>query len=363
MHILFVTRKYPPSTGGMENAAFELYTALAQTNDVTLVKWGGANKALPVVYPWLFVRALVHGLQHMPDVIYLQDGLMAPLGSMLKFFLKRPTVITIHGKEATYANSVYKAVVPRFVRKQTVLVAVSNETKQTVAQAISGTNPLVIFNGLSDTFHQADRRAEQYQAVASAVGMTVDELKGYKILHSNGRLVRRKGVLWFIDEVLPELTKQAKVLYVVSGGGKDKELIEAAIADKGLQDTVRLLGRVPQGLLHNLYNVADMFVMPNIPVANDMEGFGLVALEAASCGTMVVASKLEGITDAIIEGKNGRLVTPLKADEYVRTIVQELRHPSLTPEAIRSYTLQNYSWTGVAHEYEQVMVRLITPRG
>jgi glycosyltransferase involved in cell wall biosynthesis len=360
MRILYVTRKYPPSTGGMENAALELYQALAATNDVTLVKWGGANKLLPIVYPGLFVQALVLGLQNRPDVIYMQDGLMAPMGWLLKLLLRRPTVMTIHGKEATYANPLYQLMVPPFVRKQTLLVTVSNETADTVRRAFPASNPLVIFNGLTDSFYTPDRRDHQYAAVAAAVGMKPEELKQYKLLHTNGRLVRRKGVLWFVDQVLPRLVAERQVMYIVSGAGKDQEVIESAIADRGLQNNVRLLGRIPGALLNNLYNVADMFVMPNIPVANDMEGFGLVALEAASCGTTVVASKLEGIQDAIIDGKNGHLVQPTNADQYTQVILRELHKPTLQADAVRRYTLENYSWVKVAKQYEAAMQRLVS---
>jgi glycosyltransferase involved in cell wall biosynthesis len=103
-----------------------------------------------------------------------------------------------------------------------------------------------------------------------------------------------------------------------------------------------------------------MFVMPNIPVVNDVEGFGLVALEAASCGTMVVASQLEGIQDAIIDGKNGTLVPSTDAAKYVEVITQELAKPRLTRQAIRDYTLANFSWTKAADQYAAIMQRLAT---
>jgi len=362
MHILFITRKYPPSTGGMENAAFELYTALSAVNDVTLVKWGGANKLLPIVYPWLFVQALASAIRRRPDIIYLQDGIMAPLGWLLKLLVRRPTVMTIHGKEATYANPLYQMIVPRFVVKQTLLVTVSNETKRIVQKAFPGTNPLVIFNGVTDGFYAPERRDAQYEAVAAALNMPATELKHYKILHTNGRLVRRKGVLWFVDEVLPKLVAERPVLYVVSGTGKDQELIETAIADRGMQKQVRLLGRVSGDVLRNLYNVADLFVMPNIPVANDMEGFGLVALEAASCGTPVIASKLEGIPDAIIDGYNGFLLEPLNVAEYVRVILRELNQPTLNPQTVRDFTLKHYAWTEMARQYDAAMQHLLVRR-
>ena len=363
MRILFVTRKYPPSKGGMETAAQDLYTTLAanKDNDVTLIKWDGSNKLLPVVYPWLLVQALVAGFKKKPDVIYLQDGLMAPLGSILKLFLRRPTLITIHGKEATYGNPVYKMIVPPFIKRQNQSVAVSNDTKETVEKAFPGMKPLLIFNGITDSYYAPGQRDAQLAMVAAAAGMTADELRTRRILLTNGRLVRRKGVLWFVDKVLPELVRtDPSVLYLVSGGGKDRELIEAAIADRGMQDFVKLLGRVPDEVRSALYNVADIFMMPNIPVANDMEGMGLVALEAASCGTMVIASDLEGIPDAIVNGKNGVLVQPGNVAEYVQTVHRELQQRSIAPEAVRHYTLTNYSWTERARQYEAAMQQLIS---
>lgn len=342
----------------MENAAYELHAALAAGNDVTLVKWGGTNKLLPVVYPWLLLQALWHGIAHRPDVVYLQDGIMAPLGWILKVLLRRPTVMTIHGLEATYQNPLYKVMVTPFICRQTRLVAVSNETKQKVEQGLPGVHPSVIFNGLRDSFYAPRDRAENLQLIARETGIPLEQLQASKLLHTNGRLVRRKGVLWFIDTVMPQL--DASVLYLVSGKGKDQEVIEAAIKEHGLEQRVRLLGRVSDELLQALYNTADVFVMPNIPVPNDMEGFGLVALEAASCGTTVVASRLEGIQDAIIDGQNGLLVQPGDTAAYVEVIGRELQNRSLQSESVRSYTLAHYSWDETARQYQALMQQLIS---
>jgi len=93
-----------------------------------------------------------------------------------------------------------------------------------------------------------------------------------------------------------------------------------------------------------------------------MEGLGLVALEAASCGTTVVASDLEGIPDAIVDGKNGVLVPPVDVKKYIEVVVRELAKPSLKPEAVRKFTLDNYAWTKRAREYEAAMQGLIERR-
>ena len=337
----------------MENAAYELYSSLSANNEVTLVKWGGSNKLLPIVYCGLLARALWSGIRRKPDVIYLQDGMMAPLGWIVKSIVRRPTVMTIHGLEATYQNPLYKLMVTPFIRKQTKLVAVSNETKQKVERGIPGAEPLVIFNGLRDAFYKPGGRGEYLAVIARDTGIPLEKLQQSKIIHTNGRLVRRKGVLWFVDNVMPLLDKS--VLYLVSGEGKDEEAILAAIEKHGLQEQVKLLGWVSEKLLHTLYNTADIFLMPNVPVQNDMEGFGLVALEAASCGTLVVASELEGIKDAIINGQNGFLVQAGDANKYIEVVKRELNERSLSPELVRHYTLTHYSWDETARQYQDLM--------
>jgi len=344
----------------MENAAFELHQALSAENDVTLVKWGGSNLVLPFVYTWMFLQALWFGWTDRPDVIYLQDGIMASMGWLLKGLLRRPTLLTIHGREATYGLFLYKLMVTPFIPRQSQLVAVSKETKTMVEKALPGTHPLLIHNGLRDGFYSPRPRLDHLKVIARETNVPLDELTRSKLLHTNGRLVRRKGVLWFVENVLPKLVKaKSPVLYFVTGEGRDRQAIEAAAARLGLEAHVLLLGRASDELRDALYNAANIFVMPNVHVPNDMEGFGLVALEAASCGTMVVASKLEGIQDAIIDKQNGLLLKPGDAAACVRTIKRELKKRSIPATKVRAYTLEHYSWSKTAWQYEVLMRKLV----
>ena len=96
--------------------------------------------------------------------------------------------------------------------------------------------------------------------------------------------------------------------------------IEAAVARAGAPGSVRLLGGVDDELRELLLRGADISVLPNIRVTGDMEGFGLVAVESASRGALVLAARLEGITDAVIDGETGILVEPERADGFVETI-------------------------------------------
>src|SRR5690606_17592950 len=97
------------------------------------------------------------------------------------------------------------------------------------------------------------------------------------------------------------------------------------------------------------------FVMPNIVVPGDVEGFGLVALEAASRGLPVVAADLEGIPEAIRDGRNGYLVPPEDVAAWTKTLHSLLL---LLPEERRelgcrfqAYTAENFSWQRTAAAY------------
>jgi glycosyltransferase involved in cell wall biosynthesis len=87
-----------------------------------------------------------------------------------------------------------------------------------------------------------------------------------------------------------------------------KRLSENYLSSLPLRIRIKHLGRLPFEEIVTILKHADAFVMPNIKVDGDMEGFGLVCLEACLCGATVYASDIDGIPDAIHQGKNGFLL-------------------------------------------------------
>src|SRR4051812_13583006 len=108
MKVLFITRKFPPSTGGMERFAFELSAALADEADVSLVKWGGSKKWLPLVLPYLAVQAAWRLLQGGIDVVHAHDGVVAPIGWLLARCFGKPYTVVIHGLDITHPTWIYQ---------------------------------------------------------------------------------------------------------------------------------------------------------------------------------------------------------------------------------------------------------------
>jgi len=176
------------------------------------------------------------------------------------------------------------------------------------------------------------------------------------LLCSVGRQVERKGTAWFVDTVMPRLPED--VHYWIAGDGPELDTIENAIARHNLSPRVRLLGRIPNDTLAHLYRGADLFIMPNIPVEDDMEGFGIVLLEAAQCGTPAIAARLEGIQDVISEGVNGHLVDPEDPVAFVEAITAYRGRPDALDAAAKralSHTEATFGWPAVTNTYLSVL--------
>lgn len=355
MVVLFVTRKFPPSKGGMQRVAYELSQHLSKRANVRLVKWDGSNKWLPLVLPYLLLKSLWILISNKVQVIYLQDGLLAPLGLILKLF-RVPIAITFHGRDITYESKLYQFLIPRCAEKLDKIICISDATKQQCAKrGISPGKIVVIPDGICDEFYMDEGKQELREQLSRRLGIT---LNNKKILLSVGRLVERKGFHWLVENVIPKLLeKEGDVLYLIAGDGAFRQRIEAATRQRGLQGHVLMLGIVDDKTLKTLYNVSDIFITPNIPVKGDMEGFGVVALEAASCGLPVVASNLEGIKDAIKHAENGFLVEPYSPEGFINAVRELLENDELREgfgARAREFTLKNYAWENVAGRYLKV---------
>jgi phosphatidylinositol alpha-1,6-mannosyltransferase len=175
-----------------------------------------------------------------------------------------------------------------------------------------------------------------------------------KLLLTTGRLVARKGVLFSISEVLPRLRcRRTDWQYLIVGAGPERAAIAAQIDHLQLQDSVILLGKVKDDELHAAYTLAHVFVMPNVPIPGDSEGFGIVTVEARMAGLPVVASALEGIRDSFIDPDDGILVSPGDAEGFVEAL-DTLLDRGLSIEGRlerRRRTVEHFGWDRLIERY------------
>lgn len=343
----------------MENFAYDLYQSVGKECDSKLISYGGSNKWLPLVLPYLFVRAFFYLSFNRVDLIHIQDGLLAPMGYVLAKIFRRPWVVIIHGLDITYENKLFQSLVPKAVAKSGKAICISQAAAdECVKRGVSREKTAVIALGITDDHKvkRGDARKyleEKYPEVSSES----------KILLTVGRLVERKGVAWFLDNVYPDIIKSVpEAIYLVVGTGEEKATIEKIIKKNKLAGKVILTGKVDDETLSAIYKGSDIFVMPNIPVENDVEGFGRVILEASLAELPAVASGIEGIKDAVSDGNNGILV-PTKSSEMMKEeILKFLKDDKLARRFAsnsRKYSMKNYDWRNIAKQYVQIYKEVI----
>ncbi len=182
----------------------------------------------------------------------------------------------------------------------------------------------------------------------------VHRLTVYTLLEDTS-LVKRKGHTWFVSAVLPKLIEShPNLVYLIAGKGGLRIDIAEAAKHHAVDSNVLLLGEVDDFVLRSLYSAADCFVMPNVSVKGDLEGFGIVALEAAVAGLPAVAARVDGIVDAVTDGENGTLVASEDVDGFIDAIERVLQaDKQVIGERARQYTLEHFAWPQVARSYWQ----------
>jgi len=358
MNLLFISRSFPPVIGGIEKQNAEIARALARICSVRLIVNRRGKYLLPLFLPWATLKALL--LLHRQDAVLLGDGVLGITGFILKLFTRKPVVCITHGLDLTYPGRIYQQLwVRTFLPRMDRLIAVGNATlAQGVARGIPAARLVYIPNGVAAP--TLPLRDYSRSDLATFIGRT----PAGTVLLTLGRLVRRKGVAWFVENVMPQL--DSDITYIIAGAGPEQAHIAAAIAEHKLEERVILAGSVSEDEKELLFRTADIFVQPNIPVSGDIEGFGLVVLEAAAHGLVVIASDLEGLGDAITNGENGYLVSPENARAYYDCITALLAdRDSMQRFGVhaRSHTLDNHAWSLIADRYLDIINQAGTRQG
>ena len=150
------------------------------------------------------------------------------------------------------------------------------------------------------------------------------------IIGTLSRLVERKGHDTVI-KALPEiLDNQPNTKYIIAGTGPYKSNLIDLAERVGVQDHVYFLGRIDEKDKPGFLSYCDFFAMPSrVTAENSVEGFGIVFLEAAACGTVCVASDSGGISDAVDFGETGISVDPLDPGGVSSAIIHLMENPDL----------------------------------
>jgi phosphatidyl-myo-inositol dimannoside synthase len=319
----------------METLAADVDEALRRVTEVELVALRASSPFhLAWFLPLAAVRTAVSLARGGVSRVVCGDAIVwATVAPVVKAMGGKSSVMVL-GLDLSFPNPLYQRWIRWALPKADRVVAISAATAATALEHGLDPKQVVVVNpGIRIPNAGAENRTEARAELVRRLELKPERL----IVLTLGRLVRRKGVEWFIANVLPEVAEEAT--YVVAGDGPMRGVIDATASRSGMIESVRLLGSVDSEFRELLLRGADISVMPNIHVPGDMEGFGLVAVESACRGALVIAAALEGITDAVVDGQTGVLVEP--------------EHPGRFVDAIRSLAVDRDRLAVLATEYQR----------
>lgn len=341
LNVIFISRKWAPAIGGMETYAFEFTSALRKMCNLYIFKLNGKKNGMPpsiIDIMFFLICSMIKILfKKNVDVIHIGDLVLWPLVYIFSIFSpKTKLVVTTYGLDLLYMN--HNGFLPIIYRAYILLGKHLLKNRIYVTAISSATSRLSLNYGFKNVF-------------VIPLGVNIENnLKQCKLNKNQilfvGRLVKRKGLSWFVVNVLPLLNKSFSLVVV----GKEWDSSEREIIKNNKQIT--FLGSIADSEIKVLRQTSLVCIMPNISSYDDMEGFGLVALESASQNGLILASNIDGISDAVKNNKTGFLLPEKNAKAWA----EKINEIYLWPEKLRSIFIlrsrkeleRNFSWRKVA---------------
>jgi len=308
---------------------------------IALPRWKYVRPESLPMYLSLFAHLLMECLRDKPKAFIssrvLPEGLIANAVGRL---FGVPSVIFAHGEEA-HRNRLGRRLPARrkvtaFLKRRSMwrtfnnanlILANSHFTADLMRSHMTDPSKVAVVNPGTDP----ERYYPMPKDVALAKSLGVD---GKKVILSLGRLVIRKGQDKMIQAMPRILEKVPDAVYLIAGKGNYEQELRQLASSTGMNDQVRFMGLAEDEILPCLYNLADVFVMANreMPGSGDLEGFGIVFLEANACEVPVIGGRSGGVPDAIADGKSGLLVNGDSQDEIADAVIHLLTKPEIAQE-------------------------------
>ncbi len=350
VEILLVTELFPPAVGGSAALFANVYGRMPSVKVTVLADPISSQSSVPVgglPRQWVRIesrqrgalslgearaiwritrairshtrgnpRAFVHAARPLPEGLPALVACLLPLRSMRY-------VCWAHGEDlaAALTSREHAWLARRVCRNASTMIANSNFTAGLIGSlGVPAHRVRTIYPGVD-----VDRFRPDVDAAAARQPFSSDG----PILLSVGRLQRRKGHDLVIEAIALLKDEFPGLQYLIAGDGQERARLEELARAHGVQQQVRFLGGVSDDLLPGLYAACDMFLMPTRRDASDVEGFGIVFLEAAATGKPSIGGRNGGVPEAVADGETGLLVEGTNSGELANAIRTLARSPTL----------------------------------
>ena len=286
-------------------------------------------------------------------------GAAAPLGIMARFMRKagaKKIVALTHGHEVWWAKVPPFSLAIKFMSKHLDAITYLGEyTKGEISKALSKDDvaKLVQIAPGIDVDHFAPVDSTELRA---QLGLT-----DKSVIISVGRLVHRKGQDQLIA-ALPAIKAAIPNAHLVLVGiGPYQSYLEKLAAKLKVSDSITFIGRIKYSELPRYICIGDIFAMPSRSrfFGLEVEGLGIVYLEASACGLPVVGGKSGGAPDAVLVGETGLVVDGTSASEIADACIELLSNPELClamGSTGRQWITDNWRWEIWANKYASLLI-------
>jgi phosphatidylinositol alpha-1,6-mannosyltransferase len=373
--ILCITNDFGPRAGGIETFVIGLIERLPRSR--VIVYTGAQENSEQYDRRWLedygveVVRDKAKILLPTPGVAYCVKaivreqkistvffGAAAPLGLLSRTLRKAGVthiVALTHGHEVWWSKVWPFTLAMKFIsRHVNHLTYLGEFTRSAVAKSVTkeaAQSMVKIAPGI-DTDHFSPVNANQLR---EELGLTHK-----KVIVSVGRLVHRKGQDVLI-EAMPAIIEEVPEAHILMiGEGPYRSYLENRVKALGLQGKVTFIGRVQYADLPRYICAGDLFVMPSRSrlAGLEVEGLGIVYLEASACGLPVIAGNSGGAPDAVLQGETGLVVDGTSKTDVAAAVVELLLDAGRSKAmgiAGRQWIIQEWRWEIWSSRFAQLL--------
>lgn len=375
--LLLISRNFPPLVGGMERLNHHVLQELEREYAVDLVGPEGAAAFVPhpervrtctaTPLSRFLACASIEGVRlarrKRPQLIIAGSGVNAPPAWIAARASGARWMIYLHGLDLVVSNRIYQRVFVPVIRRADAWLVNSRSTAQLAVTA--GLDPArmhILHPGVEIPEALPAEEAVQDWRRRHALG-------DRPLLLSVGRLTKRKGLREFVLNALPTvLASCPQTLFVVVGEEPHAALTSATVGvsavreaarTNGTLSSLRVLGRLSDEELALAYRAASVLVFPVLDIPGDIEGFGMVAVEAAAYGLPTVAFAVGGVPDAVSDGASGFLVTPGDYDAMAERAIDLTSRSSGPSGAACIAHASRFAWADFGYKLRNLCEGLI----
>lgn len=343
MKILVISFEFPPDPGGMGEYAYQTALKLSEKHQVTAlvtyknltgqnypsfksrqpfqieeIKGYNGRTSFIIKKYFYFVKFFK---KNKFDLIVV----VTPSAGIISWYYKQhfsiPYIMIGHGSEFLSINFFRDYLIKTYYNAANLILANSHFTKSLIDKsAISNTQVQIVFPGADEVLFNLMNHPKK---------LNPDK----NIILSVGALSKRKGHLFTLEAMALLKEETLNFEYWIIGMGDEREKIEKYILTHNLQSHVKVIGFVQREDLPTYYANASVLILnSNNSDPSQVEGFGIVLIEAHLMQVPVIGAKQTGMVDAVVQDENGLLVDPTNPLEIKTALLKILTNKTLQQE-------------------------------